>query len=177
MSEYYVLLVNETGTDDSVIANLKNIETVKAAYGTFGPYDIIVKLQASNESNIENDIAQKIRRLPQIRSTLTLEIHEKSGFRKTNSIENEVLEKHMAQAYVMIHCNHSQESHVIENLKKIPEVVETNVLVGSYEIICKIMAPTYNEISDVIANKIRKQENIKSTVTLNIVENQGFQKN
>ena len=176
MPEYYVLLVNETGTDDSVIANLKNIETVKAAYGTFGPYDVIVKFQSDDENKIENDISSKIRRLSQIRSTLTLEIHEKGGFRKTNSIENEVLERHMAQAYVMIHCYHSRESQVIENLKKIPEVIETNVLVGSYEIICKIVAPTYNEISDVIANKIRKQEHIKSTITLNIVENQGFQK-
>ncbi|PIW33162.1 MAG: AsnC family transcriptional regulator, partial [Nitrosopumilales archaeon CG15_BIG_FIL_POST_REV_8_21_14_020_37_12] len=32
MSEYCVLLVNETGTDDSVISALRNIETVKAAY-------------------------------------------------------------------------------------------------------------------------------------------------
>lgn len=176
MSEYYVLLVNDIGTDDSVISSLKNIETVKAAYGAFGPYDVIVKLESPDEIKIEQDISRKIRKLPQIRSTLTLEIHENGGFRKTNRVENEVLEKHMVQAYVMIHCNHSHESQVIENLKKIPEVIETNVLVGSYELICKIIAPTYNEISEVIGKKIRKLENIKSTITLNIVGDQGFQK-
>ena len=176
MSEYYVLLVNDTGTDDSVLSNLKNIETVKAAYGAFGPYDVIVKLESSDDIKVEQDISRKIRSLPQIRSTLTLEIHANDGFKKTSKVENEVLEKHMVQAYVMIHCNHSHESQVIENLKNIPEVIETNVLVGSYELICKIIAPTYNEISEVIGKKIRKLSNIKSTITLNIVDNQGFQK-
>lgn len=176
MSEYYVLLVNDTGTDDSVISSLKNIETVKTAYGAFGSYDIIAKLESPDEIRIEQDISRKIRRLPQIRSTLTLEINTNGGFRKTTSIENKVLEKHMVQAYIMIHCNHSHESHVIENLKKIPEVIETNVLVGSYELICKIIAPTYDDISEIIGKKIRKLEHIKSTITLNIVGNQGFQK-
>ena len=176
MFKYYVLLVNETGTDDSVIFNLKKIETVKAAYGAFGPYDVITKLESPDSIKIEQDISHRIRRIPQIRSTLTLEINENGGFSKTTKDENEILEKHMAQTFVMLHCNHSHESQVIENLRKIPEVIETNILVGSYELICKIVAPSYNEISDVITNKIRKISNIKSTVTLNIVGNQGFHK-
>ena len=176
MSEYYVLMVNETGTDDSVIHNLKNIETVKDAYGVFGPYDAIVKLESADEKRVEKDISQVIRKLPQIRSTLTLGIHKEGGFRKTTPVENEILEKHMAQAFVMIHCNRSNESQVIESLKRTPEVVETNVLIGSYEIISKVIAPTYNEISDVIANKMRKVEGIKTTTTLNIIGNQGFHK-
>jgi DNA-binding Lrp family transcriptional regulator len=49
-------------------------------------------------------------------------------------------------------------------------------LIGSFEILCTIVAPTYNEISDVVTNKIRKIPNIKSTITLNVVENQGFRK-
>ena len=176
MSEYYVLTVNDTGTDDSVIYALKNIETVKTAYGAFGPYDIISKLESDDEPKLEKDISSKVRKIPQVRSTLTLEVAKGKGFRKTNSDENEVLEKHMAQSFVIIHCKHSDESQVMENLKKISEIIEANVLIGSYEILCKIVAPSYNEISDVITNKIRKIPNIKSTITLNIVENQGFQK-
>ena len=176
MSKFYVLLVNQTGTDDSVIANLKNIETVKAAYGSFGPYDVIAKLESPDEIKIEKDISKKIRKIPQIRSTLTLEVHGDGGFTKTTEDENKVLESHMVQAYVMIHCNRSNESEIIEKLKKIPEIIETNILVGTYEIICKIVAPTYNEISDLISKKIRNIENIKSTTTINVIEKQGFQK-
>lgn len=176
MYEYYVLTVNETGTDDSVIHALKNIETVKIAYGAFGPYDIISKLESNDESKLEKDISHKVRKIPQVRSTLTLEVNTGKGFRKTNKDENEVLEKHMAKAFVIIHCNHSDEPQVIEGLKKISEIIEASILIGSYEILCKIVAPSYNEISDVITNKIRKIPNIKSTITLNIVENQGFQK-
>ncbi len=48
------------------------------------------------------------------------------------------------------------------------------MLIGSYEIICKITAPTYNDISEIISKKIRKIPGIKSTVTINIINNQGF---
>lgn len=82
----------------------------------------------------------------------------------------------MAQSFIMIHCNRSQESIILQELKKITEVVEADDLIGSFEIICKLVAPTYNDISDIISKKIRKIINIKSTITLNVVGNQGFTK-
>ena len=176
MSEYCVLLVNETGTDDSVISALRNIETVKAAYGTFGTFDVLTKLESADEIKLEQDISRRLRRIPHIRSTLTLEIIGGSGFRKTTKVENEVLESHMTRAFVIIHCSRSNERQIIENLRQIPEIIECDVLIGSYEIICKVVAPSYNEISSILTSKIRKIPNIKSTSTLNIVENQGFEK-
>lgn len=175
MSEYYILFVNETGTDESVIAKLRSIDTVKAAYGAFGQYDVIAKIESDDETKAEKDITNKIRKIPQVRSTLTLEVNE-VGFRKTDETENKILEEHSVIAYVMIHCRTSDESEVIESLKKIPEIIEASTVTGSFEMICKVVAPSYNEISDVIAKKIRKIKNIKSTTTLNIVGNQGFKK-
>jgi DNA-binding Lrp family transcriptional regulator len=64
----------------------------------------------------------------------------------------------------------------LQELEKIPEIVEADNLIGSFEIICKLAAPTYNEISDIISKKIRKLPNIKSTITLNVIGNQGFSK-
>jgi DNA-binding Lrp family transcriptional regulator len=176
MAKAYVLIVNESGTEDSVISNLNTIETVKEAHGTFGSYDILTKLESNDEQKIQKDISNKIRKIQNIRSTLTLLVNEKENFRKTNKSEKEILEKYLAQAFVIIHCNKSQESNVLQNLKDIPEVIEADILVGSYEMICKIVAPTYNEISDVVSKKIRKLGNIKSTITLNVVEKQGFSK-
>lgn len=173
---YYVLLVNETGTDDSVISGLKHIETVREAYGTFGSYDIITKLESPNEIKIEQDISHKLRHIPNVRATLSLEIVKGGGFKKTSKSEDEVLNKYTTRAFVIIHCSRTNEDQVLKDLQKIPEVIESNVLIGSYEIICKVVAPSYNEISDIMTTKIRKIPNIMSTITLNIIENQGFEK-
>ncbi len=61
-------------------------------------------------------------------------------------------------------------------IDEIPEVIEADMLVGNFEIICKVAAPTYNDISEIISKKIRKINGIKSTITINVVNNQGFSK-
>jgi DNA-binding Lrp family transcriptional regulator len=170
----YVLIVNESGTEDSVISNLNNIPSVTDAFGTFGAYDILTKLESSDEQDIQHDISNGIRKISNIRSTLTLLVDKKPGFLKTNKIEQEVLDSHMAQAFITIHCSKSDESSVMKNLEEIPEVVEANVLIGNHEIICKIVAPTYNDISEIVSKKIRKIPRIKSTITINVINNQRF---
>ena len=174
MSKAYVLIVNETGTEDSVISNLKRIQSITNAFGTFGTYDILTKLESSNEQIIQNDISNGIRKISDIRSTLTLLVDKKPGILKTNEREQEVLDAHTTQAFVTIHCSKSDESNIMKNLEEIPEVIEADVLVGNYEIICKIAAPTYNDISEIVSKKIRKIPGIKSTVTINVINNQGF---
>jgi len=176
MAKAYVLISNESGTEDSIIANLNRIDSIKEAHGTFGAYDIITKLHSDNLQKIEHDISKNIRKISKIRSTLTLLVNEAHTISKINEIEKEVLEKHMVQAFVIIHCSTLNENTVLHKLKEIPEVVEADILIGSFEILSMIVAPTYNEISDVVSNKIRKIENIKSTITLNVVQNQGFRK-
>ena len=82
----------------------------------------------------------------------------------------------MTQAFITIHGSKSDESSVMNKLEVIPEVIEADILVGNYEIICKIAAPTYNDISEIVGKKIRKIPGIKSTVTINVINNQGFNK-
>jgi len=176
MPKAFVLIANESGTEDSVISNLNKIECVKEAYGTFGAYDILTKLESSDEQKIQRDISNGIRKIQKIYSTLTLLVNEKESFRKITKSENAILEKYMAQAFIIIHCNGSEESTILQELKKIAEIIEVDSLIGSFEIICKLVAPTYNDISDIISKKIRKIANIKSTITLNVVANQGFSK-
>jgi DNA-binding Lrp family transcriptional regulator len=176
MTKAYVLIVNESGSEESVISNLKRIDSVKEAYGTFGAYDIITKLQSENLQKLEKDISNNVRKIQRVRSTLTLLVNENETVSKINDIEKEVLQTHMAQAFIIIQCGPSNEMYVLKKLKEIPEVVEADVLIGSFEILCNILAPTYNEISEVVSRKIRKIDSIKSTITLNVVENQGFRK-
>ncbi len=82
----------------------------------------------------------------------------------------------MAQAYVIIHCSKMNLSKIIQDLKTIPEIIECDSLLGTYELICKIVAPSYNEISSLVSQKVRKIQDIKTTTTLNIIEKQGFSK-
>jgi len=174
MEKAYVLIVNESGKEDSVISNLKNIPSITNAFGTFGSYDILTKLESSDEQNIQHVISKEIRKISNIRATLTLLVDKKPGILKTSEVEREVLDEYMAQAFVTIHCLKSDGSKILQNLEEIPEVVEADMLVGNYEIICKIAAPTYNDISEIISKRIRKIPGIKSTITINIINNQGF---
>ncbi|MEK0340194.1 MAG: Lrp/AsnC ligand binding domain-containing protein [Nitrosopumilus sp.] len=174
MAKAYVLIVNESGTEDSVISNLNHIPSITTAFGTFGSYDILTKLVSSDEENIHHDISNGIRKISNIRSTLTLLVDTKPGISKVNEIEQKILDIHMAQAFVTIHCSKSDELGVMKNLEEIPEVIEIDVLVGNYAMICRIAAPTYNDISEIVSKKIRKISGIKSTITINVINNQGF---
>ena len=171
MSTAYVLINCETGSEDYIISQLKLIESVKNVAGTFGSYDIITKLESANEEKLRQDISKNIRKLKKIRATLTLISEDPTNlFGKTlNDEEKEILDRYASQAYVIVHCDETKERDVLQNMSKIPEVVECNTLIGSYELLCKVVVPTYNDISDVVTKKIRRIENIKTTITLNVI--------
>ena len=170
MAKAYVLISCESGADANVISNLKLINTVKEAHGTFGTYDVVAKLESESNFELNRALLKKIRQIKKIRATLTLQTDGKDHFgKKLDRSEKDVLETYMATAYVLISCWADEKLTILECLSEIPEVIEGDIIIGSYEIICKVAAPTYNDISDVISRKIRKLENIKSTITLNIV--------
>jgi len=168
----YVLINCETGSEDSVISNLNQIDSVKEAQGTFGTYDILCKLESDSKEKIRNDLSKKIRKIQKIRSTLTLMAQDQENLfgKKLADVEKQVLERYMAQAYVLIDCKKMAEYEVLRNLSQIPEIIEGDVVIGSYEILCKVVAPTYNNISDVVTKKLRKLKGIKATSTLNVIE-------
>lgn len=172
MTKAYVLMNCETGSENSIISKLKLLDNVKEAHGTFGTYDIITKLEADTEEKIQETISKKIRQMEKIRATLTLIAQNNVIGKQISDDEKQVLDKHMAQAYIIINCKKNHEKDVLENLGKIPEVIEDNITVGSYGIISKVAAPTYNDISDIVTKKIRKLEDIKDTITLNIIVEQ-----
>ena len=72
MATAYVLINCEPGSDDFVVSELKAIDSVKAANGTFGTFDVIAKIEDDSEERLNNVITKQIRKLEKIRSTLTL---------------------------------------------------------------------------------------------------------
>ena len=72
MARAYVLINCELGSEELVISELKSIEGVAEVNGTFGAYDILAKVESSQVEALREIITWKIRKIPKIRSTLTL---------------------------------------------------------------------------------------------------------
>ena len=56
----------------SIIENLKHIDSVKEVHGTFGAYDILAKVEHKERDKLREIITWSIRKLENVRSTLTL---------------------------------------------------------------------------------------------------------
>ena len=72
MAEAFVLINCELGSEEAVISHLKSIEGVKEVHGTFGAYDILAKIESDRVESLRETITWKIRKIDNIRSTLTL---------------------------------------------------------------------------------------------------------
>ena len=72
METAYVLLNCDLGYEETIIEDLKHIDSVSEVSGTYGAYDIIVKVENSERDKLREIIMWNIRKLEHIRSTLTL---------------------------------------------------------------------------------------------------------
>ena len=72
METLYILLNCDLGAEVDIINELMKIPEVKEVRGTYGVYDIFVKLQGETKEIMENIVTHKIRTIPKIRSTVTL---------------------------------------------------------------------------------------------------------
>lgn len=68
----YVLINCELGSEESVISELKSMDDVVEVHGTFGAYDILAKVESEQVEKLRETITWKVRKIPKIRSTLTL---------------------------------------------------------------------------------------------------------
>jgi len=76
MSMFFVLITCDSGFEPSLIAELKTINLVKEVNRVWGSYDILVKLEGKNFSDLKNIIASKIRKIPHFKIILTLTVLE-----------------------------------------------------------------------------------------------------
>ena len=75
----YVLLNCQLGSEEEVIEQLKQIESIKEVVGTFGAYDFLAKLETSNIEELRNGITHQIRNVDKVTGTLTLMAIEGQG--------------------------------------------------------------------------------------------------
>ncbi len=79
MPSAYVLISSDVGSEENIIKEIRGLDNVKEVEGSYGVYDIIVKVESNSMEALKNTIAWKIRRIPQVRSTITLMVIEGQG--------------------------------------------------------------------------------------------------
>lgn len=72
MESLYILVNCDLGSEIEIINALTKIPEVKEVRGTYGIYDIFIKVQAESGEVLEEIVTHKIRRIPKVRSTVTL---------------------------------------------------------------------------------------------------------
>ncbi len=74
METAYILVKSEISHEMDVMRELLKLDFVKEAKGTFGVYDIFVKIEANSIKEIEDIVTKQIRKTKHVLSTTTLPI-------------------------------------------------------------------------------------------------------
>lgn len=77
-----VLINTDAGGEEEVYERLKSMKEVSEAYIVYGVYDIVAKVDAQDMEALKNFISSTIRKLPKVRSTLTMIIMEEKPIKK-----------------------------------------------------------------------------------------------
>jgi DNA-binding Lrp family transcriptional regulator len=74
LAKAYVVIHCDNGEEYLTLKNLSNIPEVKEADVVFGFYDVICKVEASDEKTLNHVLTKAIRSLPHIKTSMTLNI-------------------------------------------------------------------------------------------------------
>lgn len=72
MEVAYVLIQCDLGSEVEIIKELSKVDQIKEVRGTYGIYDIFCRIVADSKNVLDDIITNKIRKVPRIRSTITL---------------------------------------------------------------------------------------------------------
>jgi DNA-binding Lrp family transcriptional regulator len=70
------------------------------------------------------------------------------------------------KAFVLLNTELGMETKITEALEGVKEITNIYSLYGIYDIIIEMEADTMDRIKEVVFNKVRRLDNVKSTITL-----------
>ncbi|MCY1154338.1 MAG: Lrp/AsnC ligand binding domain-containing protein [Nitrososphaeraceae archaeon] len=76
MPKAFVLMNAELGSEDSLVNELKKLDSVKEVYQVYGVYDIVAQVEADTMDKVKETITWKLRKLNGVKSTLTMIVME-----------------------------------------------------------------------------------------------------
>jgi len=71
----------------------------------------------------------------------------------------------MAKAFVLISAEPRSEKEILEHLRGVPEVKEAHFMYGVYDFIAEVEADSMSRLKEVIEQKVRRLDNVRSTIT------------
>jgi DNA-binding Lrp family transcriptional regulator len=79
MPTAYIFINCTLSSEENIIKEIATIPEVKEVRGTYGVYDIFVKVKADSTQLLNHIITSKIRKTPRITSTVTMVVIEEQG--------------------------------------------------------------------------------------------------
>ena len=76
----------------------------------------------------------------------------------------------MPRAYVLFNVESGSEDNVLKQLRSLNNVEEAYVSYGVYDLVIRIKADTMEELKDSVTHKIRTIKQVRSTLTLIMME-------
>jgi DNA-binding Lrp family transcriptional regulator len=76
MPKAFVLMNAELGSEDSLVNELKKLESVREVYQVYGVYDIVAQVESDTMEKVKETITWKLRKLNGVKSTLTMIVME-----------------------------------------------------------------------------------------------------
>ena len=76
----------------------------------------------------------------------------------------------MPMAYVLINTEPKHMENVVSTLEKLDSVVEIFPVYGVYDIVAKIQAETMEKLKDIVTWKVRSLDDVRSTITMLVLE-------
>jgi DNA-binding Lrp family transcriptional regulator len=70
------------------------------------------------------------------------------------------------KAFVLLNTELGQEASIIEAINDIEEIKSTRILYGIYDLIIEMEADNMDKVKEIVFNKIRRLDNVNSTITL-----------
>ena len=75
----------------------------------------------------------------------------------------------LPEAFVLISSEVGQEDQVIIDLQAIPEVKESYVVFGVYDVIARVEAESMQSLKDVVGSRIRQLDTVRTTLTMIVI--------
>jgi DNA-binding Lrp family transcriptional regulator len=75
----------------------------------------------------------------------------------------------MPRALVFINTG-VNASEIVEYLKKVEGVREAHSSLGMYDAVAMVQAESFGEVKEIVSKRIRSLDNVKSTLTLTLIE-------
>ena len=75
----------------------------------------------------------------------------------------------MHKGFVLLNCDLGAEEFIVEELRKIPQILQAHVTFGAYDVIAEINTDSKEDFDETVSLKIRRLARVVSTMTLNVI--------